>query len=271
MEHLVQAIIKFDVPINTIISIMVILVPCYLFYSRSGSTYSLYHRLWSLLVGEKGFHDANLEGYMQERKDLDKFNAIFNTGIKTKGELDDFYKWITNNNIDIKKISAAKGNFDFGNMKMRKPRWDVTYLSLVFSIVIFIFGSSVGLLGVIDKAMLKFQKNEPWVFINHEMAKSLFNSYIITPKSCLKENLDVNKVTRLTELSPRTIKIICESFGSESDKKAIDKFISGQKSLLLLSIFSIYFSFVIFIFSVRRICARDCRGYIKMRLTNNRG
>ncbi|EXU76025.1 DUF6216 family protein [Erwinia mallotivora] len=266
MESLIQTVIKFDTLISTLIAIGIILSMVYVFYSRSGSTYSLYYRLWSLLVGEKNFHDVHLESYMQERKDLDKFNAIFNTDIKKKNDLDDFYKWLVRYDIDIKKISESKGNFDFHNMKMRKPHWMLIIMAAIFSVLMFIFGVAIAAISITDKAILQFHDGEPWVLINHNMAKPMFNKYIITPKDCLKENYNANKIMEKTKFYLSTVETICHSFNSNTDKEIIDKFVASQKKVSWLTFVILYVSFRFFIFSTRGVCARDCRTYIKKQL-----
>jgi len=270
MENLVQNIIKFDTLISAIAAIIILLAISYIFYSRSGSTYSLYYRLWSLFVGDKKFYDENLETYMQERKDLDKFNAVFNTEAKTKTDLLRFHTRITKHGIDIKKISESKGNFDFYKLKMGKPSLSFSFITFLFSVGVFLFSLVIVALGVSDKAMLKFHDEEPWVLINHEMAKPAFSKYKITPETCKKDNYDVNKINRLTKLSPNTIEVICHSFDSKDDAKTIDKYIAGQKGLPWIAVLLLFVAFRIFIFSIRRFCARDYRGYLKNQYIKSR-
>lgn len=263
MENLIQSIIKFDTLISATVAIFIILGIGYIFYSRSGSTYSLYYRLWSLFVGEKVFYDNNLEKYMQERKDLDKFNAVFNTEAKTKVDLLRFHRRIEKYGIDIKRISESKGNFDFHTLKMRKPSLTGSFMTLFFSIGVFLFSIVIIAVGVSDKAILKFNDGEPWIAINHKMAKPIFNKYKITPETCKKENFNAVNIHEKTELSINSIQAICQSFNSKDDAKAIDKYISGQKGLPWIAVLLLVVAFQIFIFSVRRFCARDCRGYLK--------
>ena len=270
MESLVQNIINFDTLISAIAAIIILLAISYVFYSRSGSTYSLYYRLWSLFVGDKKFYDEKLEKYMQERKDLDKFNAVFNTEVKTKSDLLRFHNRITKHNIDIKKISESKGNFDFYKLKMGKPSLALSFITLIFSVGIFLFSLVIVAVGVSDKAMLKFHDEEPWVLINHEMERPIFSKYKITPEACKKESYDVKKINHLTKLSPNTIEVICHSFDSKDDAKTIDKYIAGQKGLPWISILLLFVAFRIFIFSIRRLCARDYRVYLKNQYIKSR-
>lgn len=266
MESLVQAIIKFDAPISAFIALLILLAIGYLFYSRSGSTYSLYYRLWSLLVGEKSFHNPVLENYMQERKDLDKYNAIFNTEIKTTSDLLRFQEWVNHYDIEIKKISESKGYFDFKRLKLLKPYRSVTFLAFILSVCLFLFGLAIGVLGVIDKAMVKFNNDESWVFINHDMAKSFSKKYHITPETCTFENYQPERISRLTGLSFHTIQEVCNTFNNKENLKAIDGIIAEQQKLPFFIVFPLYFSLRLFILTIRRICARDYRRHIKNKI-----
>ena len=270
MESLLQSIIKFDTPISAFIALLIILAICYLFYSRSGSTYSLYYRLWSILVGEKSFHHPTLETYMQERKDLDKYNAIFNTEIKTTSDLLSFQEWVNHYDIEIKKISESKGYFDFKRLKLLKPYYSVTFISFILSVFLFLFGMAIGVLGVIDKAMVSFKDDESWVFINHNVAKPFSKKYSITPETCTFENYQPEKISRLTGLSFNTIQVICNIFNNKEDLKAIDRIIAEQQKLPFFIIFPLLLSLKFLILTTRRLCARDHRRHIKSKIEAKR-
>jgi len=97
-----EAIFKmvFDVPTWVFPSLAFLLLAMY-FHKRSGTSYGLFSRLYALLIGGSDFTDSSLSEFWNDRKDIERFNALFGLKAHSLHDIHLFNKWIEAYNLDI--------------------------------------------------------------------------------------------------------------------------------------------------------------------------
>lgn len=257
MEDFVQFIEKFDTVFKLALLLVIIASVWLYFYRKSGSVYSIHDRLWSLFVGKKAFFNARLDAFHKDRHDIDKFNSVYNVSAINTGEIERFTRWIEEEKIDTRKISAIKGWFDISSLKPRKPAVSMTVLIFLLIFAFILSGLTFGLIGLSPNAVVKLDDSDPWFVINHSRAKPVFGDLSITKENC--ENPDFNRVnySRRSEITLASVKGICQSFTDAKESDAVDQIIKTQRILFYLGLYSIALGFYALKCTLRRLNAID--------------
>lgn len=90
------------------------------FRLRAGTSYGLLNRLYAIVLGGKEFHDNAVTEFWNERKDIERFNALFNTRAKSLQEVNLFIKWIEKNDLDLRKLTKLNDLFDMEKREVKK-------------------------------------------------------------------------------------------------------------------------------------------------------
>nr|WP_027311662.1 DUF6216 family protein [Balneatrix alpica] len=77
------------------------------FRLRAGTSYGLLNRLYAIVIGGKEFHDSSVAEYWNERKDVERFNALFNTRAKSLKDIQRFRLWIERHDLDPELSQAS--------------------------------------------------------------------------------------------------------------------------------------------------------------------
>lgn len=241
------------------------------FHRRSGSSYAIMSRFYTLMTGGNSFHDDTLQEFWKRRQDIERFNALFNVKAKTILEAKKFKSWIEMNEIDVREISNANSYFDFSNMSIKRVKRREIFFDLVFLIAWFLASSfSLGL-GTTDYAIVKFKSDNQWFGLNQEEAVSTFfgesffydNDWVINKKLCDSDDLYASQQVVESELKRSEIDFICRSFVDESLSEEVSEIKSNQSKFIFLSIIFFSFSFLSFskIWRLKKI--KNSRPYLE--------
>jgi len=240
MDEYISHIEKFDAAIKTALGLGLIIVIWSYFYFKSKSLYSILDKLWSLFVGSKGFNNESINSFHKDQHDIDKFNAIYNFNATNTTQIEKFVNLIESEMVDIRQISSMKGWFDLNILKPVRPPIFETWVLAFFSVLIFSVSIVFLTWGVTENAILKLNKNDPWIMINHDRAKPVFNKLAITKENCLDKKFSKIKYSEITELDPESINTLCTAFYKKSEMEAVDKIINGQTIFSYLAAFTTF-------------------------------
>lgn len=249
MDKVVSWVMNYDTWIRLLVLISLLLIVAFYFYLRAGSSYSLLHRTWSLLVGRKKFSTPELDEFMTERLDVDKFNAIFNTQTTSINQAINLKNWLKKYNIDIRTISRIKGWFDFEHQRVILPNGWMTLVFTLLSIASFLLAMQFIIIGTSPSALIKIknQPDEPWFWINSQKAHNytqyygiFYNeerdSWKITAAQCAAPQVDYKKIVPNSGLSAESIKIICGLLNAKDSENYVGKIIKEQKAFIYMFI-----------------------------------
>ncbi|WOE84857.1 DUF6216 family protein [Aeromonas veronii] len=248
------------------------------FRLRTGTSYGLLNRLYAIVIGGGAFHDNSVTDFWHERQDVERFNALFNTRAKSLKEVNQFIKWIERNDLDIQKLANLNELFDMEKREVKKGCYCIT--TIFFSIIVFLFGiASLCLFGLSVKnaALIKFNDETQWMWVNHDAAYSVtFNpiyeqgqDWRLTADTCTKTKIDTESLSAQTKLKPENILNICESFTNEKDKKFIDNVIKNQKSFIWPALSLLLLGLYSFNSALQMKSAHDAKVYLNKKLGKN--
>jgi len=257
MEDFVQFIEKYDSFFKLLLALLIIITIWLYFYKKSGSSYSMTDKLWSIFVGQKDFYNKKLDMFHKERHDVDKFNSVYNLNAANVAELEKFTEWVKENGHDIRKISGIKGWFSIANLNVSKPARSMTFLLLLTFFCLVLSGLFVSLCGLTPNAIVKLSKQDPWFIINHQRAKPLFNEAAITADNCADTSYNKGDYSRRSGITQGSVNGICQAFQDKKESMAIDKIIKNQKILFYVGLYIIAFGGLALKYTFRRINALD--------------
>ena len=245
---------------------------------RAGSSYVLLHRLYALVIGGSEFHDSVITSFWNERKDIERFNALFNTRARSINEIYRFKNWIEKNDLDIRIFTRLRVGFDFEKRKVNKiSRLHLT-APFVWAFFLVLVSMPLIFIGLSNFALLKFKGEGQWFWLNHYEAFPLNynpfhakkNEWFITAASCSTHSFDAEGVSKLTSLSVNQISAICQSFVNTEDKKRIDEIINDQAYFLFLAAVVFFYAVLSFMEATRRVHVFQARCYLLCKLKTAR-
>ncbi|WBF43349.1 DUF6216 family protein [Serratia rubidaea] len=249
MDKIVSWVVDYETWVRLLVFIALLLIVAFYFYLRAGSSYSLLHRTWSLLVGRKKFSTPELNEFMTERLDVDKFNAIFNTQVTSVNQAVNFKNWLKKYNINIRLISRIKGWFDFEHQRVILPNGWMTLAYAILAIASILLAMKCIIIGSSSSALIKVknQPDEPWFWINSQKAHNytkyygLFyneerDSWQLTAAQCAAPQVDYEKIVPNSGLSTESIKIICGLLNAKDSKNHVGKIVKEQKAFIYMFI-----------------------------------
>lgn len=241
-----------DSPFNTVLNLPAWLISGLFLFSvaayfqfRSGSSFGVVNRLYALLNGGSDFHDPKLQQFWQDRKDIERFNALFHMKAKTVQEIQWFQNRVRKNKLDVKLFARMRGGFDSQRRKVKKIfPWLLAIPGLL------LIGTVTALLPIYlvassDGAILKLKGETQWITIQDNSFSSF--SYFEYPgdkdwmfKASACQSLNKPELVTRTGLAESSITSICASFDSYESFLYFNKVLKGQELfwyLLLLYIF----------------------------------
>ncbi|QLE99367.1 DUF6216 family protein [Neptunomonas phycophila] len=255
--------------------ILLIIFAAIWFRLRAGTSYGLLNRLYAIVIGGKDFHDKSVTQFWNDRKDIERFNTLFNTRAKSLKEVNLFIEWIERNNLDLRMLANLNSHFDMEKREVKEGKYrlvTVCFLALVFVLVVF----SLYLIGlaVRDAALVKFNDETQWMWLSHDAAYSATLSPInnqgqdwrLTAEICSQAPLDTNSIAEQAKLKPENILNICESFINEKDIQRVDEIINEQKSFLWLALGFLLLGLYSYNSASRMNSAHQAKTYLKKKL-----
>jgi len=269
-------------PITLLISLTLAILLYYLFRKRSGSSYGLINRLYSLLSGVRDFENKTLLSFRKEIEDVERFNALFNVKAKSLSEILQFRNWLLKFDLDIKRFSCAREWFCIETRKLRRPnRWEVSLSisSLIIGAFSLILSYSLATLSMEDSALVIVKESDNWIWLKEDKATdfkfSFEASWVVSQQMCEEMGRDFEKeFEKLTmkreELSLHDLIVICNAITRESDKNEISKMIQKQKWLSMPAIIFFLISFYQINSMVRLNIAYKARSYLYRKIKATR-
>ena len=255
-----------------IVLAMLLSVPC-CFIQRTGSSFSLLHKISFLIL--KNFKKTKCDDFINEILDIERFNFLYNKNAISLEQKNKFENWIRKYSLDFRLITKVGKLLDMESLKLKRyKKKHVLSIILLFSLSSLItLVSSPILISLINKdsVLLKFE-NSSWFWINQYEAKQYKfldqekNIWVITPETCQK-----NVIISEDILSQEYQKIICNAFTDQDDIRYISKSIKNQK---YSSIFLTILLLVIILFSYKEMSKLDsnfkCRKMIFQKIKKYR-
>lgn len=241
------------------------------FHLRAGTSYGFLSRLYALLIGRSEFHNESLTAFWQERKDVERFNALFNTKAKSLKDIELFVRWIENYDLDIRKFTRLKSWFDFEKRQVKKLKVRQLVTPLVFTLISYLASITATDLASTNAALIKLGGEEQWIWVGHSEASSFSinpfsansDAWRLTKTACGKAGFDASLVASEIGLQGKSINAICESFSNSEDAKRIDSFIAKQKIFWLLAVILWVLALNFFSEALRRAGAHKARPYLR--------
>lgn len=238
MESIISLIFNVESFIS-IATILIVLVSLIIFISnRAGSSFGIINRLINVVFSSKEFHSKKINDIWQEREDIERFNALFNTRAIDVNQIIYFYEWLKKYRLDLKVISNIGFCFDIKRVKVIRVPWYIISLygaGALFFIFVTLFSF---MLTVSNAALIKKNKYDGvgWFWINSEQAMPFKNpfkegyNWKITKESC-NENLNYGNLPK------EFVSEICYSFKDKQFLDFIADLISQQNKMLIPTLF----------------------------------
>ena len=245
------------------------------FRLRTGTSYGLLNRLYAIVIGGREFHDHSVTDFWNERKDVERFNALFNTRAKSLKEVNLFIKWVERNNLDLRKLARLNALFDMEKREVKKGWYRLaTTFFLAVAFVLSVFSLYLVGLAQKDAALVKFNDETQWMWLNHDAAYSAtFNptrnqgqDWRLTADTCSQTPLDTDSLAEQAKLKPANILNICESFTNPKDIQHVDEIINSQKSFMWLALGLLLIGLYAFNSALRTSSAHHAKTYLKKKL-----
>jgi len=271
LTQIVEVAEKF----TPILPILFIVAIALYFRGRSGSSYGIKNRLYTLLSGNKGFYNKSLSTRWNEQQDIERFNALFNLNAKSTSDIIAFDDWIKKYSLDIRRFSQIKGWFNTNKLQIRKANsW---YITLVTSTVLFLFVLSLSItgLGISNSALLQFKK-EGWIWLNSTVAQPFYRNpfksqerkWSISSADCAEKEFNIKKIAVELHIEQGTLQTICNSFNDDEDKKYLSSVLKSQKQLLwFAAILCLWTTFQLFyLLKLKRV--KETKDYLNNCISN---
>jgi hypothetical protein len=260
--------------------ILLIIFSAIWFRIRAGSSYGLLNRLYAIVIGGKEFHDNYVTDFWNDRKDIERFNTLFNTRAKSLQEVKSFIEWIKENNLDIRKLANLNSLFNMEKKEVQEGKYGLATTSLVVSaLFLVIFSMYLIGLAISNAALVKFNDETQWIWLNHDTAYSAtldprYNqgqNWRITAETCSQTPLDSKQLAEQTKLKPENILNICESFINEKDIKFVDETINRQKFFFWPALAFLILAFYSSNLARKMFSAHQAKIYLKKKLGEKSG
>jgi hypothetical protein len=250
MEDMLLQALKSEALITPLLALFLALAIAFYFWRRSGSSYGIKNRLYSILSGSKEFENPSFAELWHEQRDLERFNALFNLNAKSTNDVINFINWVKKYDLDIKKLSVIKKRFDIGTLRVKKiNKWNM-YLNIISILFLITFSILIAILGFSDSVLIKFKNDGQWIWLNNNTAqsfdinplKSKESKWIIEATDCASNEFNPREKSKQTGLTDETIQVICKSFTSEEGKEYVQNALRQQRGLLWATILLLIWS-----------------------------
>ncbi|KEA62492.1 hypothetical protein ADIMK_3383 [Marinobacterium lacunae] len=254
--------------------ILLIIFAAIWFRLRAGTSYGLLNRLYAIVIGGKEFHDSSIAEYWNERKDVERFNALFNTRAKSLKDIQHFRLWIEKHDLDSRTFTSIQRWFDFEKRKVKKLNTWQLALPFIGTFLYVLLSSPLIPLATASSALLKFKDEEQWMWVNETAASSFSynpfrnknSDWRISPELCSQSTFDPAEVSKQVKLQPKNVQIICNAFDDPKSTNQINEFIADQRLLWIAVVMSWLFAFNSFKEAIRRADAHRARPYLHNKL-----
>lgn len=245
-------------------------VLCVFFWRRAGSSYGVLSRLYAILIGGTEFHSNHLNNFWYERKDVERFNALFNTQAKSLKDVQRFVSWIKKYELDFQQFTRLRCWFDFKRRKVKKVNAWQLIAPFILMLIVSPTATVTTVVAMPSAALIKFKDGKQWFWLDYAEAKSFrFNPFRnrgddwrFGEAACSEPEFDAEKIAEITQLRQERVNTLCESFNNADTAKYIDGVVAQQKLLWPLAVFLWLFTLYLIVDVFRRIKAIDARRHL---------
>ena len=237
-------------------------------------------KLWcQKVLGGDGYKSSLIKDIDDQVEDVLRFNIFYGAKFKTFESLERFHKKVLKYSLDIPTLMKARNYFSYENFKIRKrfkleiimiAVWNFLLL-LFFMFSLFFFVPLAA-----DKSLLvEFENDGNWFLINEDRISSsnyIFNSSYVKNWSFSIDNCNESEINKVTKLSEKTVKIICEVTENNEEKKYLSSEIKNQsRASMMLSFvgFCAFTALVVFLFRCSNVS--DARKHASQQYKKARG
>ncbi len=259
--------LSHDSPVVFLFTLLSILALVFYFHRRAGSSYGFFNRIYALVMGGGEFYDEEISRFWKERRDVERFNALFNVGAKSVSEIVRFKSWVERFRIDVRLIANLRGRVDLEKMRVVKVSWwesPVLLSILILFTVVFLFFLSIA---ASNSALLKFNDEGQWLWLDHEKAYStrlhdLFSGgdeWEITKSECEQAEGDYGGLLFDSGPNEKSVGFICNSFFDEEQSSEVEDTIKEQRFFFAPAAASFLFMLIPYLELMaisRAVCAR---------------
>ncbi|MFM5728674.1 DUF6216 family protein [Aeromonas hydrophila] len=265
--------------LTTALGGLTVIIVLYLFFRlRAGSSYGFLNRLYAVLIGGSGFHHEIAEKFWRDQKDVERFNALFNTKAKSLKDIQTFIAWIEKHELELRKFTSLKKWFDLEKRKVKRlKKWQLV-TPFIFTILAYFLAIPISTIASTDAALLKFNDEEQWMWLGHTEARSFSlnpfrdrnNDWRINKSICSNKDHDMTNLLQKTQLQQKNINITCKSFSNSEDAKRISQIIGDQKIFWFFAVFLWVYTLLSFMETLRRADTNHVRAYLLNKLKKAR-
>lgn len=249
-----QYITLLEPTISLVVVLLITFSIALYFKHRSGTTYGIKNKIYSILTGKDKFEDQAFENLWLQNRDIERFNVIFNLNATCKEDVFKFVKWSKRYSIDTRKLTSISKYFNIRTLKIKSP--DKAYITFKILISLIFYFSSLLFLEISgsDYALINVKHGNKLVWINQSSAKpftlgSLFSehdAWTLYPESCDPEKYDLSKIAKHINYKLKTVKVICDTLVNEKDRLFVSNELNERKKYLILGIIFLLVAFELF-------------------------
>lgn len=268
--------------ITSFSNIAVVILPfvfLFIFFKmRTGTSYGLLNRLYTIFIGGSDFHHDPVIKFWHERKDVERFNALFNMKAKSLKEIQLFVDWIEKYDLDLEKFTRLRGWFDFEKRTVEKINAWWIAVPCAFALLAYFTLFPTMVVASVDAALIRFKSEEQWIFLDHTQARNFsinplrnkVNDWQISKVDCSNSSFSTEKTAKKNQLLEENVRIICESFNNLEDAQWIENTINSQKFFWFVVVALGLISRYCFVQAVRMGNTYNSRRYLRGKIKSTR-
>jgi len=196
---------------------------------RSGSIYALLERIWRLIAGKGEVSDKNLNEFMQEIRDLEKFRFMYGLKVETKDELHKLLEWLRKNSIDIGSAQRARRWIDSKSTELiRLPPKNYLRIKGVMASICILLVMVFVQVSTYQFALLQMKASKTWLLADSKVVSGFLGNWTIDKAQCLANLGNVSTVGGLTKTETT---LICEALKGDTLKQIVIDTVKAQRSL----------------------------------------
>lgn len=198
-----------------------------IFWKRAGSIYALLERLWRLTAGKSEVLDKELNEFIKDVRDLEKFQFMFGLKVESKKELHKLLVWMKKYEIAASTAQAAKKWIDVKTLEIvsAPPK---KYINLRVA------GMGLGAvlmmgfmqISVSQFALLQMKTSETWFLADNKAIKGFSKDWVIEKNGCQG---NVDQMASTSGFTKNEVTSICDAWKDNSLNKVVSETVKAQK------------------------------------------
>jgi hypothetical protein len=184
-----------------------------LFWYRTGTIHSLLERLWRLAAGKIEVGDPQLNKFIKETRDLERFRFIYGLKVGNPEDLHKLLAWLKKHSIDIDLAQRAKKWIDIKTAEIivspSKGYVVRQGISVIFYGLLAIGASSVSSSHL---ALLQMEATGTWFLTDAKSVRPIVGDWLIDATRCEKKPAELVLGTGFSE---NEATLICDALKTD--------------------------------------------------------